>query len=43
MGKENIKGFIFDVDGVLVYQGTVYPGAVEVIDILRDKGMVLRC
>ena len=42
MGKENIKGFIFDVDGVLVYQGTVYPGAVEVIDTLRDKGMVLR-
>lgn len=42
MGKENIKGLIFDVDGVLVYQGKVYPGAIETIDTLRDKGMVLR-
>jgi HAD superfamily hydrolase (TIGR01458 family) len=37
-----IEGVIFDVDGVLVYQGTVYPGAVEVIDELRDRGIILR-
>ncbi len=36
-----IKGVIFDVDGVLVYQGQVYPGAVETIDELRDRGIVL--
>jgi HAD superfamily hydrolase (TIGR01458 family) len=37
-----IRGVIFDVDGVLVYQGQVYPGAVETIDVLRDRGIVLR-
>jgi inorganic pyrophosphatase len=42
MGKESIKGFIFDVDGVLVYQGKVYPGAIETINTLRDNSMVLR-
>jgi HAD superfamily hydrolase (TIGR01458 family) len=37
-----IKGVIFDVDGVLVYQGEVCPGAVETTDQLRDKGIPLR-
>jgi len=40
--QENIRGFIFDVDGVLEFQGEVYPGAIETIDLLRDKGIVLR-
>lgn len=38
----DIKGIIFDVDGVLEFQGKVYPGAVETIDVLRDRGIVLR-
>ena len=40
--QENIRGFIFDVDGVLEFQGEVYPGAIETIDLLRDNGIVLR-
>ena len=40
--KENIKGIIFDVDGVLKFQGKIYPGAIETINTLRDKGTVLR-
>jgi HAD superfamily hydrolase (TIGR01458 family) len=39
---ENIKGIIFDIDGVLEYQGKVYPGAIEVVNSLREKGMILR-
>jgi HAD superfamily hydrolase (TIGR01458 family) len=38
----DIKGIIFDIDGVLEFQGKVYPGAVETIDRLRQKGIVLR-
>ena len=37
-----IKGIIFDIDGVLEFQGKVYPGAVETINRLRQKGIVLR-
>ncbi len=37
-----IKGIIFDIDGVLVYQGKVYPGAVETIAALRQRGLRLR-
>jgi HAD superfamily hydrolase (TIGR01458 family) len=37
-----VKGIIFDVDGVLEYQGTVYPGAVETLDALRERGILLR-
>jgi HAD superfamily hydrolase (TIGR01458 family) len=37
-----MKGCIFDVDGVLVYQGSPCPGAVEIIDALRKKGILLR-
>jgi HAD superfamily hydrolase (TIGR01458 family) len=39
---EGIKGIIFDIDGVLEYQGRTCPGAVETIRALRDKGLVLR-
>jgi HAD superfamily hydrolase (TIGR01458 family) len=38
----NFKGILFDIDGVLVYQGKVYPGAVETIAALRQRGVVLR-
>jgi HAD superfamily hydrolase (TIGR01458 family) len=38
----DVKGIIFDVDGVLEFQGNVYPGAVETLDALRDKGILLR-
>ena len=37
-----IKGVIFDVDGVLTFQGKIYPGAVETVNVLREKGMILR-
>ncbi len=37
-----IKGAIFDIDGVLEFKGKVYDGAVETIDGLRKKGIVLR-
>ena len=38
----NIKGFIFDIDGVLEFQGVVCKGAVRTIDSLRDSGFILR-
>jgi HAD superfamily hydrolase (TIGR01458 family) len=36
------KGVIFDINGVLEFQGVVYPGAVELFDLLRSKGIVIR-
>lgn len=39
--KRNIKGIIFDIDGVLEFQGKVYPYAVETIRTLRDTGYSL--
>lgn len=40
--KEKFKGVIFDIDGVLLFQGKVYPGAVESLDFLREKGIAIR-
>ena len=40
--NQQIKGIIFDIDGVLVYQGRVYPHAIETVDALRQRGLVLR-
>ena len=37
-----INGVIFDIDGVLEFQGRVYPGAVETVNALKDRGIVLR-
>jgi HAD superfamily hydrolase (TIGR01458 family) len=37
-----IQGIIFDIDGVLEYQGKVTPGAVETLAGLRSRGMHLR-
>jgi NagD protein len=36
------KGIIFDINGVLEYQGKVYPQAIELIRYLRNKGILLR-
>ncbi len=35
-------GVMFDIDGVLEFQGKTYPGAVELLDFLRKKGVTLR-
>ncbi len=35
------QGIIFDIDGVLEYQGRAYPGAVETVTALRRKGVSL--
>jgi HAD superfamily hydrolase (TIGR01458 family) len=37
-----IKGIIFDIDGVLEFQGAVYPGAVEALELLRSRGLLIR-
>jgi len=42
MMKHNFKGIIFDINGVLEFQGQVYPGAVKLINFLRQKGIVIR-
>lgn len=38
----DIKGIIFDIDGVLEFQGRVYSGAVETLAQLRAGGMLIR-
>ena len=35
-------GVMFDIDGVLEFQGKAYPGAVELLDFLRKKGVKIR-
>jgi HAD superfamily hydrolase (TIGR01458 family) len=36
------KGVMFDIDGVLEFQGKAYPGAVELLEFLRKKGITIR-
>jgi HAD superfamily hydrolase (TIGR01458 family) len=36
------QGVIFDIDGVLTYQDMVFPGAPQVVDLLRRQGLTLR-
>jgi HAD superfamily hydrolase (TIGR01458 family) len=36
------NGIIFDIDGVLEFQGSVYEGAVETVSALRKRGITLR-
>ena len=36
------NGVLFDINGVLEFQGDVYPGAVELLDFLRSKGIAFR-
>jgi len=40
--SSQVRGVIFDVDGVLEWHGEVCPGAVETIDAFRQRGMVMR-
>lgn len=40
-GPQSVRGVIFDIDGVLTFQGQVYPGAVETIAALRQRGLRL--
>lgn len=40
--KEEFKGVMFDINGVLEFQGTVYPGAIEVLGQLRQKEIIIR-
>ncbi len=37
-----IRGVIFDIDGVLEYQGDVYPYAADTIQRLRNRGLTVR-
>lgn len=39
---KEIKGVIFDIDGVLEFQGKVCPGAIETVNALKDRGIILR-
>jgi HAD superfamily hydrolase (TIGR01458 family) len=36
------NGVMFDIDGVLEFQGKAYPGAVELLEFLRKKGIIIR-
>jgi HAD superfamily hydrolase (TIGR01458 family) len=36
------NGVLFDINGVLEFQGEVYPGAVDLLDFLRSKGIAFR-
>jgi HAD superfamily hydrolase (TIGR01458 family) len=36
------QGVIFDIDGVLTYRDMVFPGAPQVVDLLRRAGLTLR-
>lgn len=38
----NIQAVIFDIDGVLEFQGKVYAGAIETVNTLRQRGISLR-
>lgn len=40
--KEEFKGVMFDINGVLEFQGTVYPGAIELLGLLRQKAIIIR-
>jgi HAD superfamily hydrolase (TIGR01458 family) len=39
---DDFKGVLFDVDGVLEFKGCVYPGAIELVHALRQKGVIIR-
>lgn len=40
--RDEIEGVIFDLDGVLEFQGKAYPGAVELLVSLRRKRIPIR-
>lgn len=39
--KGKFQGVIFDIDGVLVFQGKVYPGAAELLDFLCEMRIAI--
>ena len=39
---QDVRGVIFDIDGVLTFQGKTYSGAVEAIEALRARDIALR-
>ena len=40
--QTEFKAILFDIDGVLEFQGRAYPGAPELLDFLRRKGIKIR-
>jgi HAD superfamily hydrolase (TIGR01458 family) len=40
--KNKMKGVILDIDGVLELKGLAIPGAPQVVEALRDRGIMLR-
>ena len=40
--KRAFKGVMFDINGVLEFQGKVYPGAIELSELLRQKRITIR-
>lgn len=40
--KTTLKGVMFDINGVLEFQGKVYPGAIDLLESLRRKGIIIR-
>lgn len=40
--QAQFKAILFDIDGVLEFQGRAYPGAPELLDFLRRKGIIIR-
>ena len=40
--QTEFKAILFDIDGVLEFQGRAYPGAPELLDFLRRKGIMIR-
>lgn len=42
LNKPELKGIIFDLHGVLMFHGEIYPGAVELLNSLRQKGVIFR-
>ena len=40
--SKKFKAVLFDIDGVLEFQGKAYPGAAELVDNLRKKGIKIR-
>ena len=41
MGQK-FQGILFDIDGVLEFQGKAYPGAVKLVEVLRKKEINIR-
>lgn len=39
---QKFKGVLFDIDGVLEFQGKAYPGAVELLEFLRNRRIAFR-